>query len=65
MVFNVMARNHDDHTKNFSFLMDKRGNWRLVSAYDFCYSYILEGKWTNRHRMSLNGKQDNFSTDDL
>ena len=65
MVFNVMARNHDDHTKNFSFLMNKQGNWSLAPAYDLCYSYTPGGKWTNRHQMSLNGKQDNFSMEDL
>lgn len=65
MVFNVMARNHDDHTKNFSFLMDKDGKWSLAPAYDMCYSYSPEGKWTSRHQMSLNGKQDGFTDDDL
>ena len=65
MAFNVMARNHDDHTKNFSFLMNKQGNWSLAPAYDLCYSYTPGGKWTNRHQMSLNGKQDNFTIEDL
>lgn len=65
MVFNVMARNHDDHTKNFSFLMDKSGKWKLAPAYDLCYSYTPGGKWTNRHQMSINGKQDNFTLEDL
>ena len=65
MVFNVMARNHDDHTKNFSFLMDKYGKWSLSPAYDLCYSYTPGGRWTNRHQMSLNGKQENFTMDDL
>ena len=55
MVFNVMSRNHDDHSKNFSFLMDKQGKWKLSPAYDLCYSYTL----------SLNGKQDNFTMEDL
>ena len=61
MVFNVMSRNHDDHSKNFSFLMDKQGKWKLSPAYDLCYSYTPGGKWTNRHQLSLNGKQDNFT----
>lgn len=65
MVFNVMSRNHDDHTKNFSFLMDKNGKWSLAPAYDLCYSYTPSGKWTNRHQLSLNGKQDNFTYKDL
>lgn len=65
MVFNVVSRNHDDHTKNFSFLMDRQGKWQLAPAYDLCYSYSPSGKWTNRHQMSLNGKQENFTYQDL
>lgn len=65
MVFNVMARNHDDHTKNFSFLMNKQGQWSFSPAYDLCYLYTPEGKWTNRHQLSLNGKQDGFTMEDL
>lgn len=65
MVFNVVARNHDDHTKNFSFLMDTSGKWTLAPAYDLCYSYSPGGTWTNRHQMSLNGKQDNFTYADI
>lgn len=65
MVFNVIMRNHDDHTKNFSFLMDKTGKWSLAPAYDLCYSYSPQGKWTARHQLSINGKQDNFTRADL
>lgn len=65
MVFNVVSRNHDDHTKNFSFLMNQEGKWKLAPAYDLCYSYSPSGKWTNKHQMSLNGKQDNFTYQDL
>jgi serine/threonine-protein kinase HipA len=65
MVFNVIARNHDDHTKNHSFLMGKTGNWKLAPAYDICYSYSSSGKWTNQHQMSLNNKRDNFEYADL
>lgn len=65
MVFNVMTRNHDDHTKNVSFLMDKNGSWNLAPAYDLCYSYTPNGRWTNCHQLSLNGKQDNFTYEDL
>ena len=64
-VFNVLARNQDDHTKNISFLMDKRGEWRLSPAYDLSYSYNPEGLWTSRHQMSLNGKRDGFDRDDF
>jgi len=63
MVFNVIARNQDDHTKNISFLMDKRGQWSLSPAYDITH---CNGKgWTRHHQMTLNGKQDNFQLDDL
>jgi len=65
MVFNVVARNHDDHTKNIAFLMDKEGQWHLSPAYDVIYSYNPTGRWTNKHQMSINGKRDNFSKDDL
>ena len=65
MVFNVIARNHDDHTKNHSFIMDKTGQWRLAPAYDLCYSYSPNGKWTSRHQLSLAGKRDSFTKNDL
>jgi len=65
MVFNVMARNHDDHTKNHSFLMNQKGEWQLAPAYDLSYSYSSTGRWTNQHQMSLNGKRDNFEYSDL
>lgn len=65
MVFNVVARNHDDHTKNHVFLMTKEGKWSLGPAYDMCYSYTPGGQWTNAHQMSLNGKRDNFTFEDL
>lgn len=65
MVFNVIARNHDDHTKNFSFLMDREGRWSLAPAYDLCFSYNPGGRWTSRHQLSLNGKTDGFTRGDL
>ena len=65
MVFNVIARNHDDHTKNHSFFMDKNGQWSLAPAYDLCYSYAPSGKWTNKHQLSVNGKRENFTMQDL
>ncbi|MFT5129617.1 MAG: serine/threonine-protein kinase HipA [Rhodothermales bacterium] len=65
MVFNVLARNQDDHTKNIAFLMDKQGRWRLSPAYDVTYSYNPTGPWTSRHQMSVNGKRDDFSHEDL
>lgn len=65
MVFNVLARNHDDHAKNISFLMDRRGVWHLAPAYDVTYAYNPGGKWTSRHQMSIYGKLDGFTREDL
>ncbi len=65
LVFNVLARNQDDHTKNISFVMDKTGKWKLSPAYDLTYSHNPAGKWTNQHQMTINGKRDNFSRQDL
>ncbi len=65
MVFNVIAVNNDDHTKNISFLMDKTGKWRLSPAYDMTYAYASEGSWTSQHQMSVNGKRKNITSEDL
>ncbi len=65
MVFNVVIRNQDDHTKNISFLMDKYGKWKLSPAYDIGYAYNPEGSWTDTHQMSINGKFDNITRKDL
>lgn len=65
MVFNVILRNQDDHTKNISFLMDERGKWRLSPAYDMGYAYNPNGGWTATHQMSINGKFDNITRQDL
>jgi len=64
-VFNIMARNQDDHTKNIAFLMSKIGEWRLAPAYDVVYSYNPDGQWTSRHQMSLNGRRDDFALEDF
>ena len=65
MVFNVMARNQDDHVKNISFLMDRAGVWHLSPAYDVTYAYNPDGMWTGAHQMSIHGKRDEISRDDL
>ncbi|MDH5675757.1 MAG: type II toxin-antitoxin system HipA family toxin [Myxococcales bacterium] len=65
MVFNIVARNQDDHVKNISFLMDKSGKWSLAPAYDVTYSYKPEGQWTSSHQMSINQKRDDFTRQDL
>jgi serine/threonine-protein kinase HipA len=64
-ILNVTIRNQDDHTKNIAFLMNKMGVWSLAPAFDVVYAYNPQGDWTNEHQMSLNGKTDNFSMDDL
>ncbi|MBX2848052.1 MAG: type II toxin-antitoxin system HipA family toxin [Acidiferrobacterales bacterium] len=64
-VFNVLARNQDDHVKNIAYLMDKAGQWRLAPAYDMVYSFNPSGAWTGQHQMSINGKRDGFVADDL
>ena len=64
-VFNVVGRNQDDHTKNFGFLMDKSGQWRLSPAFDMTYAFDPTGQWTRTHQIRLNLKQDDFSKEDL
>lgn len=65
MVFNVVIRNQDDHTKNISFLMDNVGKWRLSPAYDLGFAYNPKGAWTNTHQMSINGKFDDITRKNL
>ena len=65
MVFNVMSVNMDDHTKNISFLMSKQGRWALSPAYDMGFSYNPDGLWANAHQMTINGKRDGITKDDL
>jgi serine/threonine-protein kinase HipA len=60
MVFNVIARNCDDHTKNFSFLMDQTGKWKLAPAYDICHAYRPGSDWVSQHNLSINGKRKDF-----
>ena len=64
-VFNVVARNQDDHVKNIAFLMDRQGQWSLSPAFDVAYSYNPTGAWTNQHQMSINQKRDDFYPEDL
>ncbi len=65
MVFNIVARNQDDHVKNIAFLMNKSGKWMLSPAFDMTYSYNPVGTWTAQHQMTMNGKQDNFTLEDF
>ena len=65
MLFNVVARNQDDHVKNIAFLMNKAGEWALAPAFDVTYSYNPAGRWTAMHQMTINGKRDDFLTADI
>ena len=65
MVFNIVARNQDDHTKNIAFLMDEHGIWRLSPAFDVIWAYNSSGFWTSQHQMTINNKRDNFTRADL
>lgn len=64
MIFNIIARNHDDHSKNFAFMLNNN-QWQLAPAYDLTYSYKPGSKWVNSHWMTLNGKRDNFNREDI
>jgi serine/threonine-protein kinase HipA len=64
MIFNVVARNHDDHAKNFAFML-KDNKWQLAPAYDLAYSYKPGSKWVNSHWMTLNGKREDFTRNDF
>lgn len=64
-VFNIIGRNQDDHTKNFGFLMDRKGRWTLAPAFDMTYSFDPTGTWTRVHQISCSKKQDNFTRDDI
>ncbi len=65
MVFNIVARNQDDHVKNIAFLMNQQGEWSLAPAFDVTYSYNPSGSWTATHQMTLNGKRDEFTHEDF
>lgn len=65
MLFNVVARNQDDHVKNIAFVMNKQGQWALAPAFDVTYSYNPSGSWTAQHQMTLNGKRDDFTLADF
>lgn len=65
MVFNVIAKNCDDHTKNFSFRLKKGSNWELSPAYDICYAYRPDSPWVSRHALSINGRRSEFQRSDF
>lgn len=65
MVFNVMARNCDDHTKNFAFRLKQGGTWELAPAYDICHAYKPDHQWVSQHALSINGKRKGILIEDL
>ncbi len=65
MVFCVLACNCDDHVKNFSFLMDRNGRWRLSPAYDMTFAYNPENRWVSGHQMTINGKSRDIDSEDM
>ncbi len=65
MVFNVIARNCDDHTKNFAFIMDKTGVWKLSPAFDICHSFSPGSNWVSQQSLSLNNKRQHITNDDF
>ncbi len=65
MLFNIVARNQDDHVKNIAFLMNPQGQWSLAPAFDVTYAYNPDGQWTRVHQMTINGKQDGFTLEDV
>jgi len=65
MVFNVLAKNCDDHTKNFAFMMNQQGEWNLAPAYDVCHAYRPGSDWVSQHALSVNGKRKDISKEDF
>jgi serine/threonine-protein kinase HipA len=65
MVFNVIARNCDDHTKNFAFRLKKDAHWELAPAYDLCHAYKPDHQWVSQHALSINGKRKAISKNDM
>ncbi|MGE3620738.1 MAG: type II toxin-antitoxin system HipA family toxin, partial [Acidimicrobiia bacterium] len=65
MVFNVIAVNRDDHTKNFAFLLRAGGRWELAPAFDVTHAYRPHSTWTSRHLMAVNGAFEGIGLDDL
>lgn len=65
MVFNVIAKNCDDHTKNFAFRLRQNHPWELAPAYDICYAYREDSQWVSQHALSINGKRKGITREDL
>jgi serine/threonine-protein kinase HipA len=65
MVFNIVARNQDDHVKNIAYLMNRSGAWELAPAFDVTYAYRPGSPWTDKHQMTMNGKREGFALTDF
>jgi serine/threonine-protein kinase HipA len=65
MAFNIIARNCDDHTKNFAFRLKKEGEWELAPAYDICFAYRPGSDWVSQHNLSINGKRKGITKENL
>jgi serine/threonine-protein kinase HipA len=65
MVFNIVARNQDDHVKNVAFMMDRKGVWSLAPAYDLVFAMDPANAWLNSHQTTLAGKRDGFTVADI
>jgi serine/threonine-protein kinase HipA len=65
MIFNIVARNQDDHVKNIAFIMNRSGSWTLAPAYDLTYAYDPGNRWLDSHQMTVNGKRHHFTVEDL
>lgn len=64
--FNIIISNCDDHTKNYSFLMQPTGEWTLAPAYDVCFAYNPNPtRWTHQHQLLVNGKAKDIELIDL
>lgn len=65
MVFNILSNNTDDHNKNFTFIMNNSGEWRLAPAYDMTCIFDSGGFLPNRnHCLSIRGKISDISYED-
>ena len=65
MVFNVLSNNTDDHAKNFSFIMDRNGSWRISPAYDLCFIMKTPAAAEKYHAFSVRGKHEDIMVEDL
>jgi serine/threonine-protein kinase HipA len=66
LVFNILANNTDDHNKNFTFLMDKKGSWRLSPAYDMTFIFDTGGYLPNKeHCLMIGGKLQDITHEDI